>query len=877
MSSPSTFLPPAPPRRWPGHVLALAAALLVACSVDNVTFNNGDGGGSGTGADAAPGPVTMVLSTTSVTVTEGTTTTFTVGLSGPPLEPILINLTPSDDLKLGVTPAALLFSLDDWQAAQEVTLTGRADSDTVDEALTIAVASAMITDPAEVAVTVDDDDGLALLVTPTTLDLGEGGTAPLMVRLSAQPPADVVVDVASSNTAVVTVNPAQLTFTDANWAAPQMVTAFGAQDADTVNSSASIDFTATAAALTPVGLGVQVTDDDVLGISLSTTAVTVTEGGTQGFSVSLTQQPASNLTVTLASAAPGVATVNPATLTFSQANWNQPQAATIGGVDDVDTDAGATTVSASASGLSTRTISVNVTDPDVQSLSASPTSVALTEGGATGATNVRLAFRPSGNVTVSAASLAPGVATVAPASLTFTPANYDTAQPVTIIPTSDPDAADGATTVRLQDAASGLTRDVAVTVDDDEVLLLEVSATAVAVAEGGTASFGVRLTAQPAATTTVSITSADPGAVSATPSLSFSTANWNTFQTVTVTGVEDVDLAADSVALQVSSAGLPTATVNVTTTDNDTQALQLSTGSLAISEGGTGTFTVRLAFQPSGTVTVNLASTDPGAAGVSPATLSFGPANYATPQLVTVTGVQDADIQPETATISVTGAGAPGAAVSVSVAEDDQQQLVVSTSSLAFPETTVGGVSVSLAFQPVSTTTVTVSTSNAAVANPGPTTLTFTTANWSTPQVVSVSTTLDADYNFATATLTFASAGLTSRNTVVTIVEPDILELTPTSGWTCPFDNNTTSLRLRGNPINDLVVTAMEGSVEGSVFPAARTFTAVNFGTFQTFTVGGSDGPDSIQFTFSTSTVPGVTPRTYNLTVRSFGQNPCNL
>ena len=105
----------------------------------------------------------------------------------------------------------------------------------------------------------------------------------------------------------------------------------------------------------------------------------------------------------------------------------------------------------------------------------------------------------------------------------------------------------------------------------------------------------------------------------------------------------------------------------------------------------------------------------------------------------------------------------------------------------------------------------------------------------------------------------------------------DILELTPTSGWTCPFDNNTTSLRLRGNPINDLVVTAMEGSVEGSVFPAARTFTAVNFGTFQTFTVGGSDGPDSIQFTFSTSTVPGVTPRTYNLTVRSFGQNPCNL
>jgi hypothetical protein len=111
--------------------------------------------------------------------------------------------------------------------------------------------------------------------------------------------------------------------------------------------------------------------------------------------------------------------------------------------------------------------------------------------------------------------------------------------------------------------------------------------------------------------------------------------------------------------------------VTANVTDDETQVLVLTTTTLAINEGATGTFGVRLAANPNGTVTVNLASSDTGAATVAPATLTFTAANFGTDQTVTVTGVQDADQTNETVTITASGAGAPNATVTVTVTDDD--------------------------------------------------------------------------------------------------------------------------------------------------------------------------------------------------------------
>ncbi|HNB64921.1 MAG TPA: DUF4347 domain-containing protein, partial [Rhodocyclaceae bacterium] len=97
---------------------------------------------------------------------------------------------------------------------------------------------------------------------------------------------------------------------------------------------------------------------------------------------------------------------------------------------------------------------------------------------------------------------------------------------------------------------------------------------------GGTASFTVVLNAAPNATVTIPVSSSDTteGSVSAS-SLSFTTSNWNTPQTVTVTGVDDTIVdgtVAYSAVLGAATSsdaaynGLNPADVSLSNTDNDT-------------------------------------------------------------------------------------------------------------------------------------------------------------------------------------------------------------------------------------------------------------------------------------------------------------------
>ncbi|HRH31705.1 MAG TPA: carboxypeptidase-like regulatory domain-containing protein [bacterium] len=172
------------------------------------------------------------------------------------------------------------------------------------------------------------------------------------------------------------------------------------------------------------------------------------------------------------------------------------------------------------------------------------------EIGTTATFTVVLNTQPTADVTITLSSDDSSEGTLSTASLTFTDANWDTPQTVTVTGVDDfLDDGNIAYHAVLNAATSadgdynGINpSDVNITNVDNDTAGFTVSAISGHTTEsGGTATFTVVLTAQPTNDVTTGMTSnnTDEGTVSAA-SLTFTNGDWDTPQTVTVTGVDDV-------------------------------------------------------------------------------------------------------------------------------------------------------------------------------------------------------------------------------------------------------------------------------------------------------------------------------------------------
>ena len=211
------------------------------------------------------------------------------------------------------------------------------------------------------------------------------------------------------------------------------------------------------------------------------------------------------------------------------------------------------------------------------------------------------------------------------------------------------------------------------TIGDDDttyrVVLTESGGNTTVAEAGGTDTYTVALSAAPTAAVTVTATAGagvqvniSGGTAGSTQTLSFTTSNWSTAQTVTVTGVDDdIDNAGDARTVAITHAAqsadsnytIPSAgSTQVSVTDGDTAAVTVSAASLTVAEaGGTAMYTVELGTQPLGAVTVTVESDDSTAAtldGPDASTaytgseeLAFTASNWDTAQTVTVQGVDD--------------------------------------------------------------------------------------------------------------------------------------------------------------------------------------------------------------------------------------------
>ncbi|MFC4118690.1 glycoside hydrolase family 6 protein [Nonomuraea zeae] len=215
------------------------------------------------------------------------------------------------------------------------------------------------------------------------------------------------------------------------------------------------------------------------------------------------------------------------------------------------------------------------TNPTTPSVVTSASSVAVNEGG-TATFTARLSSAPTANVTVTTARTSgdTDLSVSSGGSLTFTPSNWNTAQTVTLAAAQDSDTAAG--TAAFSVGGSGVTAATvnATEVDDDATVeqSIMVTPTAVTVPEGATATYTVRLAAQPSSNVTVTSTAGSGDTnitVSSGASLTFTSANWSTPQTVTLAAAQDSDNTNGTRPITVASSGLTSRTVTATEADDD--------------------------------------------------------------------------------------------------------------------------------------------------------------------------------------------------------------------------------------------------------------------------------------------------------------------
>ena len=118
---------------------------------------------------------------------------------------------------------------------------------------------------------------------------------------------------------------------------------------------------------------VTITDDDTAGVSVSKSAITITEENTTGdtYTVVLDSQPTANVTITIGGQTAADITATPTPLTFTTTNWATAQTVTVTAANDTDTvtDTHSLTHSAASSdtdysGISIANVGVTVNDND---------------------------------------------------------------------------------------------------------------------------------------------------------------------------------------------------------------------------------------------------------------------------------------------------------------------------------------------------------------------------------------------------------------------------------------------------------------------------------------------------------------------------------
>ena len=407
-------------------------------------------------------------------------------------------------------------------------------------------------------------------------------------------------------------------------------------------------------------IDVLIRNDDVPAVNASPATLNVLEGSSTSYEVSLTAQPKGSVTVSDGAQ----------TATFNAGSWNKPVLFTVSAAENNIADGTrqeeiallVSSTDANFQGITPDPVRVTVLDNDSAGVLLSTAEVSAVEGGSAGQYSVRLTTRPRSEVTI---TLMPDHQTVvAPATLTFTPANWEQARSVTVTAVDDKVAEASSQSAVIAHAVSSadssydkllVSEVIARITDNDSAGVLTSASGSLRVSEdGAVATYRLRLQSQPAAPVEIRLLGGDQ--LLASPAkIRFTAANWNQEQTVTVRAVDNAvdegaaynSLLAYSLSGDEMYANLAVEDLPVRIQDNDSAGVVVSPTNLKLDSGQAKAYLLHLASQPAGDVAVYLAPGSglrldaPSCDEDGGQCLHFTPQNWADGQQVMVTMEQN--------------------------------------------------------------------------------------------------------------------------------------------------------------------------------------------------------------------------------------------
>ena len=411
-----------------------------------------------------------------------------------------------------------------------------------------------------------------------------------------------------------------------------------------------------------------------------------------------------------------------------------------------------------------------------------------------------------------------------------------------------------------------------------------------------TQSISLKLKLEPTETMTFNITDNSDYVSTNKSQIVFTPQNWNIEQTLDITinkvnnGVADGNVNAE-IKLESTDTPVTQKTLYVVIRDDESLAANISYDDDFFYEDGSIAITVSLNAEPVSNVDLSVVPTQSGRVTISSTPIVFTPTDWATPQQITLSGVNNNVFNsPETVDLSFSFTRGGGGANSVSydyqekrtfTMYDAAKAIFVESKSLTITEGLTEAFDISLSTRPDGNNTLTFSTSSSYIGSIAP--IIFDTTNWSNNQTIAIPT-IESDYavnlndilviSSDVAGYNNLSIPITITNTTVANITLSVTELSVNEGGQATFEVSLTS-----KPVNNVTLDlTLNNTANFSIDKSQLVFNSnTAIGTTQTVTLSGiedGDATGNIDSTIdiavngsSSSEYIGVSSKTVNITL----------